>query len=215
MDNHSSIADIRTSYRKKTLDEKDVVDDPIAQFQTWWDEAIASNAVEVNAMTLATATKDGKPSARTVLLKGIHKNGFVFFTNYESRKGTEINENPHVALLFFWRELERQVRIEGRIEKIDAAESDEYFNSRPIESRIGAWTSPQSKVIPNRQFLEDKEKAIEVEFGNKQIPRPQNWGGYVVIPETMEYWQGRPGRLHDRILYTFNGTGWKKERLAP
>ncbi len=215
MATHSSIADIRTSYQKKTLDEKDVVDDPIAQFQTWWDEAIASNAAEVNAMTLATSTKDGKPSARTVLLKGIHKNGFVFFTNYESKKGIEIAGNPHVALLFFWKELERQVRIEGRIEKIDAAESDEYFASRPIESRIGAWTSPQSQVIPDRQFLEDKEKAIETEFRNKEIPRPQNWGGYVVIPEMMEYWQGRPGRLHDRILYTLDGTGWKKERLAP
>ncbi len=215
MSTHSSIADIRTTYQKKTLNEKDVVDDPIAQFQIWWDEAIASNAAEVNAMTLATASKDGKPSARTVLLKGIHKNGFVFFTNYESRKGEEIAENPHVALLFFWKELERQVRIEGRIEKIDAAESDEYFNSRPLESRIGAWTSPQSQVIPDRQYLEDKEKAIEAEFENKEITRPQYWGGYVVIPDSMEYWQGRPGRLHDRILYTFNGTGWKKERLAP
>lgn len=212
---HSSIADIRTSYQKKTLDEKDVVDDPVAQFQIWWDEALASNAGEVNAMTLATATKEGKPSARTVLLKGIHKNGFVFFTNYESRKGGEIAENPHVALLFFWKELERQVRIEGRIEKIDAAESDEYFNSRPLESRIGAWTSPQSKVIPDREFLENKEKQIETEFENKEIPRPQYWGGYVVIPELMEYWQGRPGRLHDRILYTFKESGWKKERLAP
>lgn len=212
---HSSIADIRTTYQKKTLDEKDVVDDPIAQFQIWWNEAIASNAAEVNAMTLATATKDGKPSARTVLLKGIHKNGFVFFTNYESRKGGEIAENPHAALLFFWKELERQVRIEGRIGKIDTAESDEYFNSRPLESRIGAWTSPQSQVIPGRQYLEDKEKAIEDEFRNKEVPRPQNWGGYVVIPESMEYWQGRPGRLHDRILYTFDRNGWKKERLAP
>lgn len=212
---HSSIADIRTSYRKKTLEEKDVVDNPIAQFQIWWDEAIASNAAEVNAMTLATASKDGKPSARTVLLKGIHNNGFVFFTNYESRKGAEIAANPQVALLFFWKELERQVRIEGRIEKTDAAESDEYFNSRPLESRIGAWSSPQSKVIPDRRFLEEREKAIEAEFENKEIPRPQNWGGYLVIPDTMEYWQGRPGRLHDRILYTFDGSRWKKERLAP
>lgn len=212
---HSSIADIRTSYQKKTLGEKNVVDDPVAQFQIWWDEALASNAEEVNAMTLATASKEGRPSARTVLLKGIHKNGFVFFTNYESRKGEEIAENPQVALLFFWKELERQVRVEGRIEKIDAAESDEYFNSRPIESRMGAWASPQSKVIPDRKFLEKKEKQIEREFANKAIPRPQNWGGYIVIPDTMEYWQGRPGRLHDRILYTFDGTVWKKERLAP
>ena len=212
---HSSIADIRTSYQKKTLGEKNVVDDPVAQFQIWWDEALASNAEEVNAMTLATASKEGRPSARTVLLKGIHKNGFVFFTNYESRKGEEIAENPQVALLFFWKELERQVRVEGRIEKIDAAESDEYFNSRPIESRMGAWASPQSKVIPDRKFLEKKEKQIEREFANKAIPRPQNWGGYIVIPDTMEYWQGRPRRLHDRILYTFDGTVWKKERLAP
>lgn len=212
---HSSIADIRKIYQKKSLNENDVANDPIEQFKVWWDEAIASNTDEVNAMTLATATKDGKPSARIVLLKGIHDNGFIFFTNYKSRKGYEIAENSYVALLFFWKELERQVRIEGSIRKIGAEESDAYFKSRPLESRIGAWVSPQSHVIPGRNFLEEKQKNIEAEFHNKEIPRPPYWGGYIVIPEVMEYWQGRPGRLHDRILYTLNGNEWKKERLAP
>lgn len=212
---HPSIADIRKTYQKKTLNESDVADDPIVQFKAWWDEAMASNADEVNAMTLATASKEGKPSARTVLLKGIHDDGFVFFTNYDSRKGNEIGDNPHVALLFFWKELERQVRIEGKIKKIDAEESDVYFKSRPLESRIGAWASPQSRVIPDRGFLEEKEKEVEMQFAGREIPRPQHWGGYVVIPDVIEYWQGRPGRLHDRILYTLSGQQWKKERLAP
>lgn len=212
---HASIADIRKTYQKKTLDEKDVAGDPLDQFKIWWAEAVAANADEVNAMTLATATREGRPSARTVLLKGIHENGFVFFTNYESRKGHEIMNNPHVALLFFWKELERQVRIEGSIQKIDARESEAYFQSRPFESRIGAWTSPQSQVIPGRSFLEEKQKAVELKFENKKIPRPEHWGGYIVTPDTVEFWQGRPGRLHDRILYTPDGKGWRKERLAP
>lgn len=212
---HPSIADIRKSYQKKTLSEKDVAKDPVDQFKQWWEEAIAANADEVNAMTLATSDKDGRPSARTVLLKGIEDDGFVFFTNYESRKGREIEANPYVALLFFWKELERQVRIEGAIAKLSGEESDKYFVSRPVESRIGAWVSPQSTVISGREFLEERERQFEQKFENIEIPRPPHWGGYSVKPTMMEFWQGRPGRLHDRILYTKEGKAWRMQRLAP
>jgi len=215
MSEHPSIANIRKSYQKQHLNEDEVASNPITQFEKWWNEATASNIDEVNAMTLATCTPQGMPSARIVLLKGIHDDGFVFFTNYTSRKAEEILSNPHVALVFFWKELERQVRIEGTVEKVNDEESNTYFNSRPLESRIGAWASHQSKVIPSRKFLEDKQHAIEKEFEGRDIPRPPFWGGFVVHPEKMEFWQGRPGRLHDRILFFKDENTWKTERLAP
>lgn len=211
----NSIADIRQDYQLKTLNEADVAANPIIQFGKWWDEAMHSNIDEVNAMTLATATKQGMPSARIVLLKGFDENGFVFFTNYSSHKAQEIEENNHVALLFFWKELQRQVRIEGSIAKINTAASDEYFNSRPEGSKIGAWASPQSMAIPSRAFLEDKVKELENNSKEKQIPRPLHWGGYVVKPVLMEFWQGRSSRLHDRIQYRHIKNTWQIERLAP
>ncbi|MCO6497235.1 MAG: pyridoxamine 5'-phosphate oxidase [Chitinophagaceae bacterium] len=210
-----SISDIRKVYKQKSLDEKDVKPNPIEQFKIWWDEAIGANIDEVNAMTLTTATPGGIPSSRIVLLKGIDKEGFVFFTNYHSRKGREIEANPHAALLFFWKELERQVRVEGRIEKIDAADSDRYFHSRPIESQIGAWVSPQSETIPGRNFIEERKKETAEHFKDKEITRPPHWGGYIVHPHTIEFWQGRPGRLHDRLVYSKKDNGWSMSRLAP
>ena len=190
--------------------------DAIKQFETWWLQAVESKIDEPNAMTLATSSIEGKPSARTVLLKGINSRGFLFFTNYFSRKGKEIEENPFVALLFFWKELERQVRIEGKIEKISEAESDAYFQQRPLESRIGAWSSPQSQVIENREVLQKNVEKYEAIFSDENILRPDFWGGYIVIPERIEFWQGRPGRLHDRLVYIYDENNlWKIERLAP
>lgn len=209
------IADIRRDYQLKALNEKDVMAEPIGQFSIWWDEAVESQIDEVNAMTLATANKDGRPSARIVLLKGFDEKGFVFFTNYQSAKGKEIMENPRVTLLFFWKELERQVKIEGTISKISDAENDEYFNSRPEQSKIGAWTSPQSQPIENREWLESNWKKYAEEFNGKTVPRPPHWGGYIVVPDLMEFWQGRPGRLHDRIVYTKENGKWKIGRVAP
>lgn len=209
------IADIRKDYMRESLSEGDVAPNPFLQFDKWWSEALGAEILEVNAMTLATATASGKPSARIVLLKGYDENGFVFFTNYLSRKGSEIAQNGQATLLFFWKELERQVRIEGRIEKIASAESDEYFHSRPEGSRIGAWSSPQSQVIPNRNVIEENVKQFTEKFANSPIPRPDHWGGYRVVPDHIEFWQGRPSRLHDRILYTLVEKNWKIERLAP
>jgi len=210
-----NIADIRTEYKLRSLSESDVKPDAFEQFTVWWNEALQSDIYEVNAMTLATADKDGHPAARIVLLKGYDKNGFVFFTNYESNKGNSLAENPNACLLFFWKELERQIKIEGVVEKVSEAESDAYFNSRPEGSRIGAWTSPQSKVIAGRDFLEERYLEITSQYKDKAISRPPYWGGYVVKPGKIEFWQGRPSRLHDRILYTKNESGWKIERLAP
>lgn len=215
MADHPSISGIRKVYHKFQLNEADALPDPIRQFEKWWNDALASNPDEVNAMTIATCDKQGNPSARTVLLKAIHDDGFVFYTNYESRKGKELIANPSVALLFFWRELERQVRVEGRASKISPEESDAYFITRPVESRLGAWTSPQSQVIPGRDFLENREKEIESKFSGKEIPRPDFWGGFIVVPKRIEFWQGRPGRLHDRLLYSKENGLWKIERLAP
>jgi len=210
------IANIRRDYMLESLNEEGAAADPIKQFTFWWDEAVKSEIDEVNAMTLATATKDGLPSARIVLLKGYDEKGFVFFTNYNSDKGKELEANPHAALVFFWKELERQVRIEGMVEKISAAENDAYYFSRPTGSRIGAWASPQSQVISDRKIIENNFLAYEEKFGTEFIPRPEHWGGYSVKPKTIEFWQGRSSRLHDRILYTaLNGAQWKKERLAP
>ncbi len=210
-----NIADIRQDYSKKTLNEEDIQKDAIGQFTKWWQEALDSQIEEVNAMTLATATPDGKPSARVVLLKGYDEKGFVFFTNYNSNKGKQIAENPFVCLVFFWKELERQVRIEGTISRVSAEESDAYFVSRPVGSRIGAWASPQSKVIPKRQVIEENVVELEKSFGGKEIDRPPFWGGYRVRPLVVEFWQGRSSRLHDRFQYTLEEGGWKIERLAP
>lgn len=211
----NSIADIRKDYKQHSLDEADIAADPFAQFDRWWNEALAAEVDEVNAMTLASATKAGMPSARIVLLKGYDKNGFVFFTNYESAKGKELQENPYAALVFFWKELERQVRIEGRVEKVRAEESDEYFHSRPEGSRIGAWASPQSAIISNRNIIETNVEQYTKRFAEQLIPRPAYWGGYRVIPTAFEFWQGRSSRLHDRFQYTQLNESWKVERLAP
>jgi pyridoxamine 5'-phosphate oxidase len=210
-----SIADIRKEYMRESLSEGDVELDPFLQFTRWWKEAVGSDITEVNAMTLATCNKEGMPSARTVLLKDYDKSGFVFFSNYESRKAKDIDENPQASLLFFWKELERQVRIEGRIEKVDATESDSYFHSRPEGSRIGAWASPQSRVVRSRDVIEENVRRYQAAFEQAPIPRPPHWGGYRVIPVHIEFWQGRPSRLHDRILYSIEADSWKISRLAP
>ena len=214
-DNHS-IAAIRKVYQLQSLLEKEVDTNPVRQFEKWWQQAIESKIDEVNAMTLSTSSLTAVPSSRIVLLKGIQYDGFTFFTNYDSQKGKEMEQNPQVSLLFFWKEMERQVRIEGMASKISAEESDEYFYSRPRESRIGAWSSPQSNVINNREVLQENVLKYEKEFHNKEVPRPINWGGYNVQPRLMEFWQGRPGRLHDRIQYSKDQhNNWQIKRLAP
>ncbi len=214
------LADLRQDYSLQSLDMTDVANDPIEQFKKWFAEAIISEILEPNAMTLATATADGKPSARIVLLKDIDNQGFVFFTNYQSKKGMEIAANPHAALCFSWLELQRQIRIEGTVEKIAAADSDAYFQSRPVGSRIGAWASPQSQIIDNRAVIEENENVYKKQFytegvDNVEIPRPAHWGGYVLKPTMIEFWQGRSSRLHDRICYFFENGIWRIERLAP
>lgn len=210
-----SIADIRKDYSLRSLSEKDTAADPLSQFTKWWDEAITAQLEEVNAMTLATASLDGLPAARIVLLKGFDEKGFTFFTNYDSFKGQQLAENPRACLVFFWKELERQVRITGLVEKTTAEESDAYYNTRPEGSRIGAWASPQSHVISDREWLEANDLKYIDQFKNKPITRPPHWGGYRVKPVCIEFWQGRESRLHDRIQYTLERSEWKKERLAP
>jgi pyridoxamine 5'-phosphate oxidase len=209
-----SIADIRKEYKLQTLSENDIAANPISQFTKWWDEAAESNIDEINAMTLATATKEGKPSARIVLLKDYSQKGFTFFTNYQSNKGKEIAENPFCSLVFFWKELERQICIEGSIAKLSEADSDEYFNSRPTGSKIGAWSSPQSQPIESRKILDDNIEKYQQQFLTN-IPRPAHWGGYCVSPVRIEFWQGRPNRLHDRIVYELENNRWKITRVAP
>jgi pyridoxamine 5'-phosphate oxidase len=209
-----NIADLRTEYARASLDEERSAADAIAQFSRWWDEAVAAQVREANAMTLATSDEQGRPAARTVLLKGFDARGFVFFTNYDSRKGRELAANPRAALLFFWPELERQIRVDGTVERTSGAESDEYFKTRPLASRIGAWASPQSTVIASKAWL--LARAAEMGLRHGLAPaRPPFWGGYRVIAEAVEFWQGRPSRLHDRLLYTRSATGWDRVRLAP
>ena len=212
-----NIADIRREYHLAALTEADVDADPVRQFERWLSEAMRAEVPEPTAMTLATADAAGRPSARIVLLKGASADGFVFYTNYDSRKGGELAARPEAALLFHWVELERQVRIEGAVAKVSAAESDAYFGSRPVPSRIGAWASPQSRVIPDRAWLEREFAAAEQRVGisGSTVPRPAHWGGYRLAPAVMEFWQGRRSRLHDRIRYRHDGAQWRVERLAP
>lgn len=211
-----SIADIRKDYQLESLDETKVATDPFLQFSRWWDDAVKSEIDEVNAFTLATADKSGMPAARILLLKGFDPRGFVFFSNYNSNKGKELEDNPRASMVFFWKELERQVRISGSVEKVDAAESDAYFHSRPAGSRLGAWASAQSSVISSRLVLQENVERLQKEFEGKEIPRPPHWGGYLLRPKSVEFWQGRPSRLHDRILYRSDEKGsWKLERLSP
>ena len=211
-----NIAEIRKDYKLEALSEKDVSKDPIEQFEKWWDNAINSNIEEINAMTLATANEKGKPSARIVLLKGYDQKGFVFFTSYLSHKAKDLEKNPNASLVFFWKELERQVRIDGTVTKVSSAISDAYFSSRPEGSKVGAWASAQSNVIPGREILEKAAAKAAIKFSGKDVPRPPYWGGYIVKPEIIEFWQGRPNRLHDRIQYVRGaGKAWKITRLAP
>ena len=212
---NKQVADLRKDYRLASLDEQEVAQDPFAQFERWWKDATTSELDEPNAMTLATSTPDGYPSARIVLLKTFSTDGFIFFTNYESRKAVEMAANPKVSLLFFWRELERQVRIDGIVSKTAADISDEYYNSRPLGSRISAIVSPQSRVVPHRTFLEEQVRILAEKYVLEEPKRPDYWGGYVVKPERVEFWQGRSNRLHDRILYRKEEESWKIERLAP
>ncbi|MEM7107603.1 MAG: pyridoxamine 5'-phosphate oxidase [Bacteroidota bacterium] len=212
----TSIADIRAEYTKHTLDLGDVKKNPLKQFQLWFEEAQKSEIQEVNAMDLSTVNKEGIPSSRVVLLKNIQKDGFVFFTNYQSDKGKDLEQNSAAALLFFWKELERQVRIQGNVEKISKEDSERYFQSRPKGSQIGAWTSPQSTIIENRKVLEEREKHLMEKYKQSNVlPKPEQWGGYLLTPLKMEFWQGRPNRLHDRILYTHHDGKWSINRLAP
>ena len=210
----TQLADLRKSYMKGNLSEEDVQANPIDQFRIWFDQAQHAELPEPNAMTVASVDADGKPSARTVLIKEVTNEGFVFFTNYESRKGQALTANPQAALLFFWPELERQIRVEGSVEKITDKESDDYFHSRPLDSRIGAWASPQSTVISSRTQLVTKAAEYALKFALNP-PRPPHWGGFRVRPEALEFWQGRPSRLHDRIQYLKNNDAWTIQRLAP
>lgn len=213
---NDKIAALREDYQKSTLLIEEVSEDPIQQFSVWFNEALNSKELEPNAMTLATANKSGIPSARIVLLKGVHDGKFTFYTNYNSKKSQDLIENPHAALVFNWLSMQRQIRIQGSVQKMDRSESEAYFQSRPKGSQIGAWSSPQSQVIEDRAILENKKADLELEYQNKEIlPCPPHWGGFLIEPTVIEFWQGRSSRLHDRICYTKQGDDWKIERLAP
>ncbi|MFT6334982.1 MAG: pyridoxamine 5'-phosphate oxidase [Halioglobus sp.] len=210
------IADMRIHYTKGFLTEGSVLNDPIDQFKSWFKEATNGEVVEPNAMIIATVDKDNVPSARTVLLKEIDPEGFLFYTNYTSDKAKDISSNPNVSLVFLWKEMERQVRITGVAEKISTSRSEQYFHKRPKGSQIGAWVSPQSSILENREVLEERQKEIELKFKDEEkIPLPDFWGGYIVKPTAIEFWQGRPSRLHDRLRYKLEDGRWKVERLAP
>ena len=212
----ADIGQLRKEYSLHSLTETGVAALPLDQFTQWWDQAIQSDIEEVNAMALSTINKEGRPESRLVLLKGYSEKGFVFFTNYESNKGDQLQQHAHCSLLFFWKELERQVRINGRAEKISTQESDAYFNSRPEGSKIGAWASPQSQVVESQEWLHENFERIKARYNNNTISRPPHWGGFAVRPDSMEFWQGRPSRMHDRIRYSLQQDGgWKIERLAP
>lgn len=210
-----SIAHLRRDHGVRPLELEDLDPDPIVQFGKWLEEALAEGLMLPNTMTLATATPEGRPSARMVLLKGFDHEGFVFFTNYESRKARELSANPYAALVFYWARLERQVRVEGRVERVSAEDSDEYFASRPLESRLGAWASQQSAPLASRAELEERVAALEEQYASGEVPRPPHWGGWLVRPVSIELWQGRPNRLHDRFLYTRSDDGWDRVRLYP
>lgn len=210
-----SLADLRRDYTMAALRRKDLLPDPLAQFQKWFDAAIEAQVLEPNAMTLATANPSGQPSARTVLLKGLDSRGFIFFTNYDSPKGRDLAQNPRAALLFYWRELERQVSVRGVASRISREESEAYFKSRPLGSKLAAWASRQSEKIPHREFLQNNLAAVIRQYPGEEVPVPPYWGGYVLAPETIEFWQGGAGRLHDRFCYMRQERGWLIERLSP
>ncbi len=206
---------MRQEYEAGSLDETRMASDPLVVFNEWMEQAIAAGLLEPNAMTVATATADGKPSARVLLLKEVNEEGFVFFTNYQSRKGEELMANPYAALVFDWHTLQRQVRVEGEVEKLSPEASDDYFNSRPEGARVGAWVSPQSKVVQGREELNRLQEEQEKRFREEPVYRPPHWGGFLVRPTAVEFWQGRPSRLHDRVVYHKTEGGWTKQRLAP
>ncbi|HEY9804895.1 MAG TPA: pyridoxamine 5'-phosphate oxidase [Leptolyngbyaceae cyanobacterium] len=210
-----TIADLRKDYTLEGLSETEIDPNPFIQFKKWFEQALAAQLPEPNAMTIATTTPDGTPSARMVLLKDFDERGFVFFTNYNSRKGQELAQNPQAAIVFWWAELERQVRILGSVEKVSESESDYYFESRPAKSRLGAWASNQSEIITSREVLEQRMQELQSKYENQEIPRPPHWGGLRVIPTEIEFWQGRSSRLHDRLLYTLDDGSWKIQRLSP
>jgi pyridoxamine 5'-phosphate oxidase len=211
----TKIADLRKNYTQAGLLETDVAGDPVQQFKLWFEQAVAANLLEPNAMTIATVTAEGKPSARIVLLKGFDEHGFVFYTNYNSQKGVELQQCPYAALVFLWGDLERQVRIEGKVELVPIEEATAYFHSRPASSQLGAWASDQSSVIGNRSILETRLQQLETEYIEREIPKPAHWGGFRVVPIEIEFWQGRPSRLHDRLRYQLVDGVWKIDRLAP
>jgi pyridoxamine 5'-phosphate oxidase len=209
------LSNMRQDYAVGKLSETMMLEDPLLQFRSWMEAAIEANISEPNAMIIATSTLDGKPSARIVLLKEVTENGFIFFTNYLSRKGIELSSNPFAAVVFDWHQAARQIRIEGRVEKILAEDSDAYFNSRPDYNKIGSWVSPQSSILKNREELDALQVKYEKQFENVSIPRPPHWGGYLIRPDVVEFWQGRHSRLHDRIVYYKTEEGWTIHRLAP
>lgn len=208
-------ARLRKEYTRAGLTEKDTDSDPIAQFRRWFGEVLAADLHEPNAMILATSTPEGRPSARVVLLKGFDERGFVFYTNFEGRKGKQLEANPNCALVFYWAALERQVRVEGHARRVPGKEADEYFRSRPRGSQLGAWVSEQSRPVGGREALEEKLRWLEAEYEGREVPRPQFWGGYRVEPDSIEFWQGRENRLHDRLVYRLSGGEWGRERLQP